>query len=134
MRGEGEAAWQLRDGGYSLSVEHGFQGVVAFALAVRGWALVQRNKAEEGALQLREGLSTMRQQGMEAARPWFLSALAGACAELGQAEEGLGVIAEAMQVANKTGKHTDVNALHRLGRELLLQCARTHLHTLKMEH
>ncbi len=133
MRGEGEPAWQLSDAGYSLSVEHGFQGVVAFALAVRGWALVQRNKAEEGALQLREGLSTMRQQGMEAARPWFLSALAGACAELGQAEEGLGVIAEAMQVVNKTGEHSYVAELHRLSGELLLQRTSTQQRDLKIE-
>jgi hypothetical protein len=69
------------------STTHGFQGLLAFGLAVRGWALVQRNKAEDGALQLRDGLSTKRSQGLEAARPWFLSALAGACAELGQAAE-----------------------------------------------
>src|SRR5229473_865388 len=133
MRGEGEPAWQLADAAYSLSVEHGFQGVVAFDLAVRGWALVQRNKAEEGALQLREGLSTMRQQGMEAGRPWFLSALAGACAKLGQAEEGLGVIAEALQVANKTGEHSYVAELHRLSGELLLQRTSAQQRDLKIE-
>src|SRR5229473_2357476 len=133
MRGEGEPAWQLADAAYSLSVEHGFQGVVAFDLAVRGWALVQRNKAEEGALQLREGLSTMRQQGMEAGRPWFLSALAGACAKLGQAEEGLAVIAEAMQVANKTGEHSYVAELHRLSGELLLQRTSAQQRDLKIE-
>jgi hypothetical protein len=32
------------------STTHGFQGLLAFGLAVRGWALVQRNKAEDGAL------------------------------------------------------------------------------------
>ena len=133
MRREGEPAWQLADAGYSLSVEHGFGGVLAFGLAVRGWALVQRNKVEEGALQLREGLSTMRQQGMEAARPWFLSALAGACAELGQAEEGLGVIAEALQVANKTGEHSYVAELHRLRGELLLQRTSGQQRELKIE-
>ncbi len=53
----------------------------------------------------------MRSQGLEAARPWFLSALAGACAKLGQAAEGLAVIAEAMQVANKTGEHSYVAEL-----------------------
>ncbi len=133
MRREGEPAWQLADAAYSLSVEHGFQGVVAFDLAVRGWALVQRNKAEEGALQLREGLSTMRQQGMEAGRPWFLSALAGACAALGQAEEGLAVIAEAMQVANKSGEHSYVAELHRLRGELLLQRTSAQQREIKIE-
>src|SRR5260370_17994738 len=70
---------------------------------------------------------------MDAARPWFLSALAGACAELGQAEEGLGVIAEAMQVANKTGEHSYVAELHRLSGELLLQRTSTQQRDLKIE-
>jgi class 3 adenylate cyclase/tetratricopeptide (TPR) repeat protein len=119
MRREGMSAWQFADADYRLCVEHAL-GPAPIALGLRGQALVQLNKTEEGAFELRESLSAMRSQGLELATTHNLMAQAEAYGKLGRADEGLGAIAEAMQVASKTGLRYFHGELHRLQGELLL--------------
>jgi len=59
--------------------------------------------------------------GQELSRPFFLALLAGAYGKIGQAEEGLAVLAEALDAVNKTGEHVYEAELYRLKGELTLQ-------------
>jgi predicted ATPase len=59
--------------------------------------------------------------GAELARPYFLALLAEAYGRVGQAEEGLGVLAEALAVVDKTEERWLEAELYRLKGELTLQ-------------
>ena len=117
-RREGELALELAEDGYRLTTERGFQGLLTLVLFYRGAALVLQGKAEEGIHQMREGLAAM---GMILSRPYLLGLLADGCGRLGQVEEGLGLITEALDLANQTGEHSSEANLHRLKGELLLK-------------
>lgn len=74
----------------------------------------------EGITQIRQGLSTMRATGTELGRPHFLALLADAYGNVGQPEQGLPVIAEALEMAEKNGECYYQAELYRLQGELLL--------------
>jgi predicted ATPase len=121
VRQEGELALELAEEGYRLITEQGFQGLRALVLFYRGAALVLQGRAEEGVQQMREGLAANDALGMIVARTAFLGHLADGCGRIGQVEEGLGLIAEAHDIANQTGDHHFLANLHRLKGELLLK-------------
>jgi class 3 adenylate cyclase/tetratricopeptide (TPR) repeat protein len=120
-RREGELALELAEEGCRLTTEQGFQGLLGVVLLARGAALVLRGQTEEGVHQLREALAANYALGMLLARPWSLGLLADGCGKLGQAEEGLALIAEALDITNETGEHISEADLHRLNGELLLK-------------
>ena len=63
---------------------------------------------------MRQGLAAYRATGAELARPYFLALLAEAYGKVGQAEEGLTVLAEALAVVDKTGERYYEAELYRL--------------------
>src|SRR5262249_11722730 len=71
------------------------------------------------------GLSPLQATGAELGQPRFLALLAEAYGHGGQAEVGLGVVAEALAVAQGTGEHRDEAEVSRVKGELLLQHAVT---------
>ena len=70
---------------------------------------------------MRQGLTAYRATGGEAHVPKFLSLLAEAYGKVGQAEEGLTVLAEALAMVNKNGERVWKAELYRLKGELSLQ-------------
>jgi predicted ATPase len=102
----------------TLATEHGFAEVLAWATVVRGWA--QAGKREEGVLQVRQGLTACRVIGVELAQPSRLALLAEAHGKVGQTEEGLKVLAEALAQVDTTGERTHEAELYRLRGELTL--------------
>ena len=54
-------------------------------------------------------------------RPYWLTLLADVYGQVGQAEHGLSVLAEALAIVHTTGQHIYEAELHRLRGELLLQ-------------
>jgi predicted ATPase len=90
-------------------------------MILRGWALVEQGQREEGMVQLRQGLAAYRATGSELQRPHFLALLAEACGKVGQAEEGLNVLAEALAVIDRTEERVYGAELYRLKGELVLQ-------------
>jgi predicted ATPase len=70
--------------------------------------------------QIRQGLSVHQATGSELWRPYFLSLLAEVYGKMGQAEEGLSVLAEALAVVDKTGERVYEAELYRLRGELML--------------
>jgi predicted ATPase len=112
----------------ALSAEQGFALFVAGGTIFRGWALAARSPApgvgqgqvEEGMAQLHQGLAAWRATGAAVLRPYGLALLAAASAQVGQREEALTLLAEALAVANDTGERRWEAELHRLKGELLL--------------
>jgi predicted ATPase len=70
---------------------------------------------------MRQGLPALRAKGQELRRSHFLSLIAEAYGEMGRAEEGLGLLAEALTHVHKTGERYYEAELYRLKGELSLQ-------------
>jgi class 3 adenylate cyclase/predicted ATPase len=104
----------------ALSTEQEFALFLAWGTILRGGALASQDQEEEGMAQIRQGMTAMRNTGQELARPWCLAQLAEACGMLGQIEEGLTALAEALAQVDITGERWCESELHRLKGELLL--------------
>ena len=103
-RREGQRAYELAEAALALAREHGFVLRVAQATLPRGWALVAQGQMEAGIAQIREGLGAVRATGVESMGD--LALLAEACGSVGQIEEGLQAIAEALASENRSGGET----------------------------
>ena len=88
---------------------------------MRGWVLSEQGQGEEGILQIHKGLAAFRATGAGIALPFYLALLATAYEKVGQVEEGLSVLAEALAVVDRNGERIYEAELHRLKGELLLQ-------------
>jgi len=73
------------------------------AMILRGWALFRQRQSEEGVAQLREGLAAYRATGADLESSHWLALLAEAYRDTGHPEEGLQLIAEALDHAAQTG-------------------------------
>src|SRR5262249_15361982 len=89
----------------------------------RGWALAEQGQKEEGITQLRQGLPAYLATGAALAGTRFIPMLAEKCDKVGQIEEGLRVLAEALSVVDKNGERFYEAELHRLKGELTLQAS-----------
>ena len=104
----------------TLSTEQGFPYWLAYGTILRGWALTAQGEGAEGIAQMRQGLVAYRATGAEIHRTYFLGLLAEAYGKVGQPEEGLTVLVEALDTVNKTGERNWEADLHRCKGELLL--------------
>jgi predicted ATPase len=87
---------------------------------LRGWALTEQGKEEEGLTKIQQGLSAQRVTGEELERPYWLALLTEAYGKVGRAEEGLSALAEALGQVDKTGARLHEAELYRLKGDLLL--------------
>jgi class 3 adenylate cyclase/predicted ATPase len=121
FRREGQAAQERAEAVITLSIDQGFPFWVALGTTLWGWALAEQGHGEEGIARIHQGLAAYRATGGELWRPYFLALLAEAYGKVGQAEEGLRVLAEALAFVDKTGERYYEAELYRLKGELLLQ-------------
>jgi predicted ATPase len=123
FRREGQAAQGWAEEQIALATEQGFPFLLAWGTILRGWALAEQGKGEEGIVQIRQGLAALRATGAEAVRPYLLTLLAEVYGRRGQAEEGLRVLAKALEAEHKGGERYYEAERHRLKGELVLQSA-----------
>src|SRR5262249_30770919 len=102
------------------ATEQGFSHFLALGTIKRGWALAEQGQGKEGISQICQGLAALQVMGAELDRSYYLTLLAEAYGKVGQAEEGLTVLAEALAVVDKTGERWYEAELYRLKGELLL--------------
>jgi tetratricopeptide (TPR) repeat protein len=111
QRREEQLARERAEAVITLGTEQGFPHWVAWGTLVQGWAL-----AEQG--QVREGIAQMRQSQVSSLVP---NVLAEAYGKMGQVEEGLTVLTEALAFVDKTGLRVLEAELYRLKGTLTLQ-------------
>jgi predicted ATPase len=120
VRGETEAALKFADENIRLSTDYGLQQVLAYAICLRGRALVERGQAEEGVAQLLEGFASLYAIGAGLGQTMMLGWQAACYSKLGRVEEGLAVVAEALAASERTGECFCEAELYRLRGDLLL--------------
>ncbi|HJY80091.1 MAG TPA: adenylate cyclase, partial [Candidatus Binatia bacterium] len=124
LRQEAQVVQERAEAVITLAAEQGFPFWLAQGTSLRGWALVkQGQRREEGIAQIRQGLAVYQSTGAELGRPYYLAELAEACGLVGQAEEGLRMLAEALTAVCKTGEFSETE-ICRLTGELTLKQSR----------
>jgi predicted ATPase len=113
------AASNFADAMFRLADQQGFQEFLTAAIAQRGEALVAGGHAGEGITQLREGLGSERDWGVN--RTERLAYLAEGYGMLGRVDEGLAAFAEAMALVESGGVRYYEAELYRLKGELTLK-------------
>ena len=121
LRREGQATQKRAEAAMALSAEQGFPVWLGFGTVFKGWALVEQGQREEGIAQLRQGMAAMRATGAELYQPYCLALLAEAYEKVGQAEEGVSVLTEALDLIDKTEERWYEAELYRLKGTLTLQ-------------
>src|SRR5262249_56055809 len=87
----------------------------------RGWGLGAVGQSAEGLMQMHQGLAVWRTTGMGVVVPLWLGLLAEAYGRAGKAEEGLAMLAEALDVVDKNGERFYEAELYRLKGVVLQQ-------------
>jgi predicted ATPase len=116
--------WSLAEGRaeamIALSTEQGFPFFLTLGTIFRGCAQAEQGRVEEGIAQMRHGLAAMPGLGAESLRPYALSQLAVACGTLGQRDDGLALVTEALAAVERSGERQWEAEVYRIKGELLL--------------
>jgi predicted ATPase len=100
------------------TAEYGLTDYWGWATGLRGWAMAQLGRSEEGIAQQREGLAAF--SATEALlRPYFLCLLAETWTETGRLDDGLNALTEALAAAEEHNLRFYEAETHRLKGELL---------------
>ena len=125
-RQEIQAAQQWAEEVLTLSNEQGFPFWAGWGAVLRCWArAAQGDPSErpgrEELEQARQGLTTLQAAGAELVQPYLLGTLAEAYGKVGQADEGLTVLTEALFLVDKNEERWWEAEIHRLRGVLLLR-------------
>jgi predicted ATPase len=107
----------------ALATEHGFARHAANGALFRGMALTMQGQGAEGIIQMRQGLDALRATGMAVGMTANLVWLAEVYGHVGQVDEGVHLLAEALAVVDTTENSDGEAELHRLHGVLLLRQA-----------
>jgi predicted ATPase len=124
FRQERQTVQERATAAIALCTKQGFAYYLAWGTFMQGWALAEQGQAEEGIAQMRQSLTALRSTGAEIRQPYYLAMLAETCGKVGQAEEGLAILAEALARAHKSREGWWKVELYRLKGELLRQKAK----------
>ncbi|MBI3757391.1 MAG: AAA family ATPase [Deltaproteobacteria bacterium] len=127
LRQERHLTQEWAEAGITLAREHGFPVWLGQGTVLQGWTLAEQGQIEEGITQIRQGLATC--QAVEAGQwqSYYLALLAEVYGKVGQAEEGLATLDEALTVVDKSGERFYEAELYRLRGELTLAQSKTSL-------
>ena len=120
FRREADLAQAGTEATIALCAKQGFAQISAQGAIMRGWAVAARGQVEMGIAEMRQGLMSSHPTGAGARRSYFLALLGEAYGHTGQAEEGLSVLAESLDLIEKTGVRTWEAESHRVKGDLLL--------------
>jgi predicted ATPase len=122
FRRDGRTAQARAEAAIALVSEHGFSPLWgARGTLARGWALTDQGQAEEGIAHMHHALDVLQTVGFHLWRPYNLGLLAEALGKAGRAQEGLGVLAEALATGRRTGERWYDAELYRLKGEFTLE-------------
>ena len=101
LRREGDATLEQAEAAIAIAAEQGFGFFIAYDTMLKGWALAEQGRPKEGISMLREGLDAYRSTGAKALVLQWLVIIAELYGEVGQADNGLGVLDEAQIMADE---------------------------------
>jgi predicted ATPase len=111
------------DASIALSTERGFAYWPPLGTILQGWLLSEDGQVAEGIHRIRIGLVALQTTGNQIQRAYSVGLLANAYKELGQINEGLTVLEDALTAVDKTGGRWAESELHLTKGELLLRQA-----------
>jgi predicted ATPase len=123
FRRENQAAHAHAKAVLALARQHGFPGLLARGMILRGWAQAAQGQSTEGVAQLRQGLAAYHGAGLRLLTPWVLAILAEASRHIGRAAAGLAMLQEARGLVYTYEARFYEAELHRLTGECLWQQA-----------
>jgi class 3 adenylate cyclase/predicted ATPase len=107
-----------------LATAQGFPLYIGTGMCWRGWALAMEGEGAASLAQIHQGLETVGATRQEVSRPLCLILLAEAAVHVGQVEEGLRLLAEALTLLEANGQDDLLAEAFRLqGASLLLQAS-----------
>jgi predicted ATPase len=118
---EEQAVRALNEAATRIATSQSFALWMAEGRAIQGWALVAQGQTEQGVRQISEALATMRTLAGGLWQPYHLTVLADLYGRRGQADRGLSLLAEALELTQSTGEYWYAAETHRLTGELLLR-------------
>ncbi len=121
LRGEPKTAQEHAEATIEIAKDRGFALYVGWAGVLRGWAMFEQGGSAEAIAEIRKGIDASRATGAGLLVPYFLTLLAGAHGQLGQAEDGLVATAEGLADVARTGERLWEAELHRLKGQLLFE-------------
>ena len=122
-RREAPAVQAQADALLTLAAEQGFPLWVGFGTLWRGWALAVQGRGDKGLAQMHQGMTEVLATGQTLSGSLSLVLLAEAAGHVGQVEEGLRLLAEALAAFEITGRGDMLAEAYRLQGELLLRQA-----------
>ena len=105
----------------TLSTEHGFPFRATVGSMLLGWALAERGEGKIGIARIEEGLATWQTIGARMLSTWWLGLRAEAYGKIGQVEEALTIVVDALRAVENTGERFYEAELYRLKGAFLLQ-------------
>ena len=93
---------------------------LAGATILRGWAMVAESRDDEGIAQIRQGIDVLQFKGAGLRQSYYMSLLIDAYGLADEADQGLQVVADALDLVGTVGERTWEAELYRLQGTLLL--------------
>jgi predicted ATPase len=115
------AAQEQTEALLALAREQDFRHWLAIGAIRQGWVLAEQGQGQEGIARMLQGMGTIQAMGAALNMPVNGAWLAEAYGKQAQPEEGLAVLAEALEHADRTGEHCYAAELYRLKGQLRLQ-------------
>ena len=120
LRREPQETQELAEATIKLGIEHGFPYWETQGTILRGAALAEQGREEEGLTQMRQGLTAHWAIGGRILEQYWLALQVEAYRKIGRIEEAFDVLTEALAVAEKNGECFWEAELYRLKGELTL--------------
>jgi DNA-binding winged helix-turn-helix (wHTH) protein/tetratricopeptide (TPR) repeat protein len=121
LRGDRQTALERAEATIQLATAQGVFPWIGRGMMLRGWALAEQGREREGLAQIQQGLALWQANGQELGRPFWLALLGERYAKVGQVEEGLQVIAEALAMTQTRELRVWEAEVQRLRGEMLFQ-------------
>ena len=123
LRGEADATQKWAEAALAITTEQGFVQNIPSGTLHRGWALAAQEQHEEGITEMHQGLAARRAMGARMTLAEYSARLGEVYGRIGQVEEGLRLLAEALAHVDHTGERYYEAEVYRLKGGVLLRQA-----------
>jgi predicted ATPase len=120
LRREAPAAREYAHGSITVTRDWVFPQFLSYGNVLHGWARGEIDNAEEGLIEIREGLAAAKAMENRFLLPHWLALSADTSRKAGRTDEGLAAAEEGLREVRSNGQSFSESELHRLKGEILL--------------